>query len=80
MRLGKLSCSATSYSQSILSADVAILAELVRILAFFKKRVLPLTWPWERQRSLGTTSDSSIAFYEIQAVNVRLQIAEEDFN
>ena len=98
-RLGELSCLATSYSWSILSADVSVLVELVGIPEFFKKRVLPLTWewtwPWERQRTVGTTLalvigscpsaiDSarivSIASCEIQVVNNRLQIVEEDFN
>jgi hypothetical protein len=51
--------------------------------------------PWERQRTVGTRSTLvigsypsatgfsyivSIASYEIQAVNIRLQIVEEDFN
>ena len=96
-RLAELSCSATSYSRSILFADVSVLAELVGIPAFFRKRVLPLTqeWtqPWERQRTMGTTSALiigscplatgsarivSIASCEIQAVNIRLQIVEDD--
>ena len=98
-RLAVLSYLATSYSWSILSTDVSVLAELVGIPALFKKRVLPLTWewtwPWERQRTMGTTSALvigscpsatgsariiSIAFCEIQAVNIRLQIVEEGFN
>ena len=98
-RLGELSCSATSYSQSILSANISVLAELVGIPTFFKKRVLPLTWEWtwswERQRTVGTTSALVIgscpsatgfarivfiASCEIQAVNIRLQLVEEDFN
>ena len=99
MMLAKLSYSITSYSRSILSAGVSVLAKLVKILAFFKKRVLSLTWewtwPWQRQRTMGTTSALvigscpsaigsarivSIASCEIQAVNIRLQIVEEDFN
>ena len=99
MRLAKLSYSATSCSRSILSATVSVLVGLVRIPAFFKKRVLLLTWewtqPWGRQRTVGTTSTLvigsctsatgsacivSIASCEIQAVNIRLQIVEEDFN
>jgi hypothetical protein len=46
-------------SRSILSADVSILVGLVEKQAFFKKRVLLLTWEWtlvwERQRTLETT-------------------------
>ena len=38
MRLAELSYSATSCSQNILSADVSVLAELVGIPAFFKKK------------------------------------------
>jgi hypothetical protein len=39
MRFAELSCSAISYSRSILSADVSILAKLVGIPAFLKKGV-----------------------------------------
>ena len=99
MRLAELSYSATSCSRSILFTNVSVLEELVGIPAFFKKRVLPLTWewtwPWERQRTVRTISHLvigscpsatgsarivSIASCEIQAVNMKLQIVEEDFN
>jgi hypothetical protein len=99
MRLAKLFYSVTSYSRSILSADVSVLAELVGIPVFLKKRVLSLTWewtwPWDRQRTVGTTLGLvigswpsatgstrivSVTSYEIQAVNITLQIVEGDLN
>ena len=66
-RTTELSCSPASCSRSVISTDVSALVELVEIPVFFKERFLLLAWegglPWERQRTLETTSVLVIGCY-----------------